>query len=474
MNNTGFGSVYISTVKCWYLFIRVNMIPLTSICCALAAEAAHAVPSVNLSPVTEQHTYAVARWIMNIASWIVGLFGAGRDSSLFIWVYVIIVFGIAVGIGYLLTWMILPICRVIARHVRNDMYQYLVDAGFFAKAAKILPALLFLILIEFTLNLAHHSLASWMSRLTWIYLLYVVARCVVIIISVAWHHIDQRENKRKLPLRGLVQLVKGIVWIVFVIVAAAIIVDKSPTSVLAGLGAFAAVLMLVFKDSILGVVAGVQLSENDSLHVGDWIAVGDANGSVTEVSLTSVSIQNWDKTTSHVPPYTLISSGFKNYRSMQTSLTRRIQRNWLIDARSVVVCDDAMLKEFSALPLVADWIAAKIAQKEKGDVCNAANPAGLVNGTIETNIGVFRAYLELYLKQNDGISHDSDCFVTTLQPTAEGFPLQIYCFTSTSSWIPYEAIQSALFEHIAVMMPKFGLRLYERPTGRDMLLEGKG
>lgn len=446
------------------------MIPLCSLL-AVAEKATNVLPKVELSPETEQNTYMLARWIMKIVDWLLGIFGLENDTTLFLWIYSIVVFLISIGIGYAVTWIILGIVNVVSKHVKNEFYTYLVESNFFSKAARIVPSIVFLIFIQFTLA-THASLATWLTRITLIYVIYVVCRCLVIIIGVIWHHVDERENKRRLPLRGLVQLLKGIVWIIFAIVAVAIIFDKSPGSLLAGLGAFAAVLMLVFKDSILGVVAGVQLSENDSLHVGDWIAIGDANGTVTEVSLTSVKIENWDKTTSNVPPYSFVSSGFKNYRSMQESHTRRIQRSWLIDADSVVPCDDDMLAEFVKIPLMKDWIAKKIEQRNAGKTCNVSNPDGLVNGTIETNLGVFRAYLQLYLNASSDIDKNSDSFVSTLPQTAQGLPLQIYCFTNTSSWIPYEAIQSALFEHIAIMMFRFKLYVFENSTGRDTILEG--
>lgn len=438
---------------------------------AVAEKTSTVMPKVELSPETEQNTYMIAHWIMGIVDWLLTLFGLEYNTTLFLWIYSAVVFLIAMGVGYAVTWIILGGVNIVGKRVKSPLFQNLVNANFFTKASKIVPSIVFLILIQFTLA-THALLATWLSRITWIYLCYVVCRCLVIMIGVVWHHIDVRENKKRLPLRGLVQLIKGIVWIIFAITTLAIIFDKSPGSLLAGLGAFAAVLMLVFKDSILGVVAGVQLSENDSLHVGDWIAIGDANGTVTEVSLTSVKIENWDKTTSNVPPYSFVSNGFKNYRSMQESKTRRIQRSWLIDADSIVQCDDEMLAEFAKIPLLTEWIQKKIEQKKAGKECNVSNPEGLVNGTIDTNLGVFRAYLQLYLNASKEIDKSSDCFVSTLAQTAQGLPLQIYCFTTTSSWIPYEAIQSALFEHIAVMLYRFKLYVFENSTGRDTILEG--
>lgn len=431
-------------------------------------------PVIHMSAETAASTYSIARLLMRCVYWVLDLFGMADNHTMFLFVYAVLVFLISFGIGYLCSWIIMIAVNQAGKHLHGQLYSFLRESHFFSKASQIIPSIIFLILIQFTLTDQHTSLATWLSNITWIYLLFTVCRCISIIVSGIWLHIDSRENKKHLPLKGIVQLVKGIVWILFAIIVVAILVNKSPGSLLAGLGAFAAVLMLIFKDSILGVVAGVQLSENDSLHVGDWIKVPgtDANGNVIEVSLTSVKVENWDKTISTIPPYNLVSGSFTNYRSMQQSGTRRIQRAYNIDADSIVPCTPELLAEFAEIPLLKDWIEKKIEQKKNGKECDAANPEGLVNGSIETNLGVFRAYLQLYLNANSNIDKSSDCFVSTLQQTSTGIPLQIYCFTTTSKWIPYEAIQSALFEHIAAMLPKFHLYVFELNTGRDTILEG--
>lgn len=446
---------------------------LFSLLCMAVPTPSKALPDVDLSPQAEQSTYFIARLIMRVVKWILDLVGLAEDHSLFVWIYAIVVFGIAIGVGMIVKWIILLLVRIVGRHLKSPLYRLLTEAHFFSKTCRIVPAIVFLIFIEFTISSYSH-ISVWISRFTWIYLLFVVSNSINIIVTVAWHHIDMRENKRRLPLNGVVQVIKGTVWILFAIVAIAVIVDKSPGSLLAGIGAFAAVLMLVFKDSILGVVAGVQLSENDSLHVGDWIKVAgtDANGVVTEVSLTSVKVLNWDKTTTTVPPYSLVSGSFTNYRSMQESNTRRIERSYMIDADSVVPTDDQMLSEFSNLPLMKEWIEAKIRQRNEGHTCDVNNPEGLVDGSIETNLGIFRAYVKMYLDNNKNIDKESTCFVSTLAQTSSGIPLQLYCFTTTSSWLPYEAVQSAIFEHIAVMLYRFRLYIFEAESGRDSILEG--
>lgn len=443
------------------------------------AEAAKSVmeqmPGVDLTHKTAEETYFIAQILMDADKFLLSLVGLEHNVTVFTVVYAVLVFLLAYAVGLVLQWLVVAVIHKFGDHFHSDLYQNLHAKHFFTKTARVIPAILFLILIQFTLN-DKEALMGWLSKFAYIWISWIMSNSVCLMIDAVWTHIDQKANKKKLPLKGLMQLVKGFVWAIFIIIAVAVLLDKSPAKLFAGLGAFAAVLMLIFKDSILGLVAGVQLSQNDSLHVGDWIKVNgtDANGIVQEVSLTAVKVLNWDRTTTSLPPYSLISGSFTNYKSMQESNTRRIQRSYMIDADSVVPTDDNMLAEFAKLPLMKDWIAKKIEQRNAGKTCDASNPEGLADGSIETNLGVFRAYLTMYLKSNPNFSVGGfcDCFVTTLQQTAYGIPLQIYCFTSTSKWLQYEAIMSSLFEHVAAMLYKFKLYTFESESGRDTLIDG--
>ena len=445
---------------------------IASILCLVSSEVTEALPKVTMLG-GEEGTYAVARLIMYIVDWIFNLFGLSHHPTLELWIYSALVFAISWGIGWVTQIIVLFVVDMIGKKWKGSIYEDLTRAKFFHKISRIIPAIVFLIFIQFTMQ-EHSQLSNWLSRITWIYLSFIVARCLTIVVRVVWKHLDERENTKRLPLTGLVQLICGVIWILFAIVAVSIIVDKSPGALLAGIGVFASVLMLVFKDSILGLVAGVQLSENDSVHEGDWIAVDgtNANGTVLEVTLTEVKIQNWDKTVSSVPPYNLISGTFTTYRPMQESNTRRIARTYLIDSESVVEATPDMLAKISEIPLMKDWIAKKQAQKAAGKEYCVMNPEGLADGTIDTNLGMFRAYMKMWLQANPNISQDDDLFVNTLQQTANGIPFQVYCFTSTSKWIPYEGIQSAVFEPVAVMLTKFGLYVFENESSRATVLEG--
>lgn len=399
-----------------------------------------AIPTVQLSDTAEEGTYAIARLLMDVVNSILSFFRLENDATISLILYATLVFLVAFGVGMVVQWIVVIIAKYIGKHWHAEIYGYICEERLFPKAARIIPAILFLILIQFTLT--HKvTLAAWLTRLTWIWISFIVADTLCRVANVTWRHFNIMANKKRLPLNGIIQLIKGVIWIVAVIIIVAILVNKSPAALLTGLGAFAAVLMLIFKDSILGVVAGVQLAQNDSLHEGDWIEAGGANGTVMEVSLTAVKVLNWDKTVTTLPPYSLISSGFKNYRNMSQSNTRRIQRSYMIDADSVLECDDVLLSEFSRLPYMKDWIAKKEEQKNNGVIEDANNRAGLVDGSIDTNLGVFRAYIKMYLDANPNFSKGGGidyCFVTTLPQTSAGIPLQIYCFTSTSAWLTYE------------------------------------
>lgn len=417
------------------------------------ADVTEKITSTALNSDVAHDTEVVAKWLMSIVHHILGWLNLDSNSIFASWIYVFLVFALSFAIGYAVKWLIVMLVNLIERHNKNDIYHYLYEWHFFSKLCRVIPPIFFLILIQFTLSTMHKT-AIVLSRITYIYITIILTVSICQIIDATWTHINTNKNRKKLPLNGLVQLIKGILWIILIIIDVAIIADKSPASLFAGLGAFAAVLMLVFKDSILGLVAGVQLSENDSLHVGDWIKVSgtDANGVVQDVTLTTIKVLNWDKTTTTLPPYSLVSGSFTNYRTMQESNTRRIQRSWMVDADSIVPLDDALRQQISQVPYMADYFKSE----------NAA----------ETNLGAFRAYLELYLVANPNIDNESTHFVTTLAQTNGGVPLQLYCFTATSQWIPYENIQAEVFEHVAVAMAKFNLITFENASGRDSILEG--
>ena len=430
----------------------------------------------NLGRFITQHdgvSYSIARFIMNIVDWLLGLLGLEHNSTAVTFLYAAVVLVVALIVGYIVQWILLRLVEAIARRWSSATYKSLSDQSFFHKICRLVPPLVFLGLIQFTLS-NHNALSDFLSKITVVYIVIVLTIAASALIMTVWERVNARANKRKLPLGSLAQLAKGIAWIIAAIVIIAVLIDKSPLALLTGLGAFSAVLMLIFKNNILSVVAGVQLSENDSLHVGDWISVDGtkANGTVQEVSLVAVKVLNWDKTTTTLPPYNLISNGFTNYRTMQESNTRRICRSFMIDADSVLPATPQMLERLRKVPMMDAYISKKLEQRQAGMTADVDNPAGLVNGTIDTNLGLYRAYLKMWLDANPNVAHDSDCFVCTLPQTSVGIPLQVYCFTATSKWFPYEGIQDTIFEHIAATLRLFQLYTFENPSGRDTVIDG--
>lgn len=429
--------------------------------------------TIKLPAIANESAHLIASILMSIVRFICDMFGIEHNENIVSLLYATLVILIAIVVGGLIRSGILWVVKKICAHTPYEVLRDLAKYNFFTKICRIIPPLMIILLMQFALT-SEDIIINWIEKGVWIYILYCIALALNTMILVIWIRFDKRENKKKLPIKGFVQVIKAVIWIIFVIIAIAIIVNKSPATLLAGLGAFAAVLMLVFKDSILGVVAGVQLSENDILRVGDWIKVDgtSANGTVVDVTLSSVKVLNWDKTITTVPPYSLISGSFQNYRSMSDSGTRRICRTYFIDADTVRFCTPEMLERFKQIPFMSDYITKKSEQKQSGKIENVNNSAGLADGSIETNLGLFRAYMKMYLDANPHISKHDYCFVNTLQQTNGGIPFQIYCFTDTSAWVAYEGISSEVFEHIAAILPQFGLYAFENPSSRDTVNEG--
>ena len=262
---------------------------------------------------------------------------------------------------------------------------------------------------------------------------------------------DARSHKgirRNIPLLGLVQAAQIVLYFIGGIIIIAVLINKSPSVLLTGLGAAAAVLMLVFKDSILGLVAGVQLSQNNMIQIGDWIQMpdGSANGTVEEITLNTVKVRNWDNTLSMIPPYTLVSSTFKNWRGMQESGGRRADKMIYIDVNSLEECSQEMVDDMvKSFPLL------------KGKLQGAVMTDRL------TNAQVYRTYIFAYLKTHPYVNPDLDIIVTQKEATPYGMPIEVYFFTREKDWALYEKQQSDIFDHLMSIAPEFGLRLYQRP-----------
>lgn len=272
-----------------------------------------------------------------------------------------------------------------------------------------------------------------------------------------------------LPLRGIVQSLKLFAAIIALILGIALLIGKSPVILFSGLGAMTAVLLLVFKDPLLGLVAGIQLSANNMLRVGDWLEMPKygADGDVIDISLTTVKVRNWDKTITSIPSYALIADSFKNWRGITEAGGRRIKRAVNIDVSSVHFLSEDEIVHLRKSQLLSDYMENKLKEIDEDNRKRGVSPDSPLNGRRLTNIGTLRAYLTAYLKSRADLNHNLTHMVRQLEPGPDGIPLQIYCFTKTTDWLPYEAIQSDIFDHILAVVPAFNLRLHQNPTGYD-------
>lgn len=275
---------------------------------------------------------------------------------------------------------------------------------------------------------------------------------------------------KRLPVRGIFQSIKLAAFLLALIYAISLLIGKSPAILISGLGAMTAVLLLVFKDPILGLVAGIQLSANNMLAVGDWLEMPkyNADGDVIDINLTTVKVRNWDKTITTIPTYALISDSFKNWRGMTESGGRRIKRFINIDATSVKFLDESDLVQLRKAQLLSDYIENKVDEIRRYNEENHCDPASPVNGRRLTNLGTFRAYVTAYLKASPHINPTMTQMVRQLQPGPHGIPMEIYAFTASTAWLVYEGVQADIFDHIFAVLPEFGLRLHQAPSGYDV------
>jgi miniconductance mechanosensitive channel len=280
----------------------------------------------------------------------------------------------------------------------------------------------------------------------------------------------RKPTMRHFPLRGVVQSIKLVAAILISLLIISILMGKSPLILLSGLGAISAVMMLVFKDPILGLVAGIQLSANNMLAIDDWLEMPKfgADGDVIDISLTTVKVRNWDKTITTIPTYALISDSFKNWRGMAEAGGRRIKRSLYLEISSVCFLTDDEILKLQKIKLLSPYLEGKIKEIHAYNDQNNNDPSTPINGRRLTNLGTLRAYMVTYLKHHPRIHQQMTLMVRQLEADADGLPMEVYAFTSTIDWGEYEGIQSDIFDHFLAILPEFGLRAHESPTGHDI------
>lgn len=414
-------------------------------------------------------THSFATWLIKTIDRVLDSLGLAKDPVTEEIIYIVLIAAVSIGIGLVIKKLILFLTQKAVKLHDTSVGRQLLHEHTLTKCSHIIPPLVFMGLIPFAFS-NETTLLSWIMRFTGIYALITLAIGLCAILTFIFNRYNEHENTRNLPLKGILNVGKGIVWIVILIIAVSVLISKSPGTLLAGLGAFAAALMLIFKDSILGFVAGIQMSENDMLHVGDWIVVPGtpANGTVMDVSLSTVKVQNFDMTLVMVPPYTLVSTSFQNYRGMVEVGARRIERSLLIDIPTIADCTDEMLDTvMTSHPEMKPFVDG-VRKSGRTAVSNSGERPE--NGTIETNLGLFRAYISIYLMAHPKIAKDQRILVRILEATECGLPLEVWCFTATTNWDEYEGIQSEIIEHLTSVIGDFGgLAIY---TSSSLTVDG--
>ncbi|MDD6210787.1 MAG: mechanosensitive ion channel [Bacteroidales bacterium] len=419
---------------------------------------------------TNQFAQSLLGGIKDALSWI----GIPRhmldkfDEIIFLIVIIIIAFALA-GIIHSIS---VRFAKRILKRKNVPILSSIIENSVLRKLTAIIPPLIISALLPFAFN----SKSEWYTiseKITWIYFFVALIFSVNAILRTVGDTLKNKQELQNRPMKGFIQIFQVIFSCLIVIVIISILINKSPFNLITGLGAFAAVLMLVFKDTILGFVAGVLISENDVVRIGDWIEVpqSNINGIVVDISLNFVKVQNFDNTFVTIPPYSLVSGSFTNWRGMSDSGGRRIMREYVLKLDYIKPCSPEFLEKMKAFDEeLAQFITEKQQQAAEGKVANTENPAGLTNGTIETNAGLLRAYMNMYLKRHPFISKDLLLMVRTLAPTANGLPLQIYCFSTNKNWPSYESIQADIMEHFVSILPAFELYPFQSSSARDTII----
>ncbi|MCF7919600.1 MAG: mechanosensitive ion channel family protein [Candidatus Cloacimonetes bacterium] len=407
-----------------------------------------------------------------IEDWLLSLGLQSRQASVSASIISIIILLSAAWIAYIFTnAVILHYLKKIFDKTRTNWDNIFYDQKVFSRLSHLVPAFIIyfgviLVLPDFPRAVAAIQTAAY---------LYILITALIVIDALlnAIHKIyNTMPAAKDRSIKSFVQVIKIFVYILGFGIFVSIIFDKDLTSFFTGLGAMAAVIMLIFKDTILGFVAGIQLSANDMVSLGDWVEMPsrNADGVVIDISLNTVKIQNWDRTISTIPPYALITESFTNWRGMEESGGRRIKRSLNIDLKSIHFLNAEDLEKLKEIELIREYIETREKEVAESNKLNKVNVNNPVNGRRLTNIGTFRKYVEEYLKRHPQIHNDMTFLVRQLQPTEKGLPLEIYVFCKDQRWAYYESIQADIFDHLLAVIPQFSLSLYQYPGSDDLRL----
>ena len=380
---------------------------------------------------------------------------------------IIVTLGLALLADFITKRIIVSSISGLAKKSKNSWDDIIVERQVFNRLAHLAPAIIFYYALQFFVSAP--NLINFLGNLTQAYMVIVVLIVIDALLNALL------EIYRKLPIskgreiKGIIQVIKIVIYAVGIILIISIFSKETPKALLGGLGAMAAVIMLVFKDTILGFVASVQLSANNMVNLGDWISMPkfNADGDVIDIGLNTVKVQNWDKTIATIPTYALVSESFNNWKGMEESGGRRIKRAINIDMSSVGFLSQEQIGKFRKYYLLNEYITGKENEISEYNKSLSLDDSIVTNGRRMTNLGTFRAYLENYLHNHPKINQDMTFLVRYLQATERGIPLEIYVFSNDQAWANYEAIQADIFDHILAILPEFELRVFQNPSGAD-------
>ena len=404
-----------------------------------------------------------------LTDWLIGL-GVEETSTMYLKLVILlfILFIISYVTNLIVKKILIRSIRLVIKKTKTVWDDALVENKVFISLSHIAPA----IVIYLTTPYIFEDFAGaipYILRLVNAYISTVLIIVIINFLNTLKYYSENTKLFKDNPLDSYFQLVKIAIYIIGGIIILSFLLNKSPLYFFSALGAMTVVLLLIFKDTILGFVASIQLSANDMIRIGDWVSKPKygADGDVIEMNLTTIKIQNWDKTVTTIPTYAFISESFKNWRGMSESGGRRIKRSLNIKISSIKFCTLEMLERFKKFQLIKDYIEEKSNKIEEYNKENKIDKSHLINGRHLTNIGIFRVYAEAYVKNNPDINLNMTCMVRQLLPTEKGLPIEIYTFSNRQEWVTYEGIMSDMFDHLIAAVPEFELEVFQNPTGTD-------
>ena len=350
------------------------------------------------------------------------------------------------------------------RKTKTKLDDIFLQSGFFNRLIYLIP-----LLILYNLEGIFSQYSIIIHRILNSIFVLIILICINVLLSALGDVYDRSRFSRRIHIKGYLQVVKLILFIVGILGIITILTGQSPVYLLSGIGALTAVLMLVFKDTILSFVATIQINSNDLFKIGDWVDAPQfgADGDVVDIALHTVKIQNWDKTITTIPTHKLIDSSFKNWRGMTDSGGRRIKRAIYIDISTIRFWDKELLRRFQQLDLLQDYLESKLKEVDNSNQTVGANLDQMVKGRRFTNIGTFRAYIKAFLKNHSDIHDEMTFLIRQLPPGEKGLPMEIYVFTNDTDWVRYESIQSDIFDHLMAIISEFDLKVFQNPSGND-------